>query len=143
MADRSDNENTDHSDDNRINSDDASSPRSWVVPTNQDVLMGHHKRLRVHSGNIRLDRLIEEQLPAHIRASSDFEKTCVVAATILRVQESGGRFLRLDKKKKQWYVLEDSCLHELISSRFRRKVRSYKERQGARSLPSYRPPSSS
>ena len=111
---------------NRIDTD-----YGMVTPSKKDVLLGQGRRFRSHMGNIALDKMIEEKQKEYEDATTRFEKTCIVKGIVLKIKETGSRFLRADDDKSEWNVVEDIVAHESISMRFRNRSRI---RRNSRSL---------
>ena len=93
-------------------------------PCDCDVLLGQGKLRKAHKGNSIMELYIEDKLRAYEEATSQFQKTCVVAGVVQRIQEGGGRFLRFDKRLEEYVVAGDNAAHDSVSGRFRVKVES-------------------
>ena len=63
--------------------------------------------------------------PIYAEQLSNFDKTIVVRSVSDRIDQMGGRFVKLDKQTHQWYVLKgEKKVNDVISARFRIKLKT-------------------
>lgn len=86
-------------------------PIGGFEPTSSDVLCGRGQTNVSHDGNQRLRDTICLHLDTYVSAKSRLEKTLLVAEIVKGVQESGGKFLRKDRKSGKWFDIGEkrSC----------------------------------
>ena len=94
-----------------------------IAPSEGDVLLSQGQKYQSHPGNLVLEGLIERELVAYTKASSRFEKTCVVMRIVQDFKESGGRFLIRKKKTKEWVEARNVAIQDGVGSRCRARMR--------------------
>ena len=92
-----------------------------IVPGPKDVLFGREKISQCHSGNIAYNHLIASSMDEYDRAESRHDKTNIACNIISKVQESGGRFLRLDEAS--WVLVDDDTARRKVTNSFRTRRR--------------------
>jgi len=95
------------------------SARSYVRPSPLDVLCGRGKSCYDHLGNQRFRQIIEQTLPKYAKATTKGEKTFFVRLVVNHISVQGGRFLKLDREKEQWYEGDAICAKSKVGHAFR------------------------
>eukprot|EP00539_Tryblionella_compressa_P002474 CAMPEP_0178741338 /NCGR_PEP_ID=MMETSP0744-20121128/5085_1 /TAXON_ID=913974 /ORGANISM="Nitzschia punctata, Strain CCMP561" /LENGTH=493 /DNA_ID=CAMNT_0020394201 /DNA_START=7 /DNA_END=1488 /DNA_ORIENTATION=+ len=88
-----------------------------ILPKKFDVLFGRGKNTREHTGNLRCALLVEMHLERYEKANKQ-EKTEITRQILAQVHDSGGRFLKHDKKTG-WQEVDRDAAREKISHFFR------------------------
>jgi hypothetical protein len=76
-------------------------------PTTSDVLCGRGQTNASHDGNQRFRASIGLHLDSYLAAKNRLGKTMLVAEIVKRVRESGGKFLKKDRKSGEWFDIAD------------------------------------
>jgi hypothetical protein len=81
------------------------------TPTDEDILCGRGKACEKHPGNKKFSAAIKANLQTYGKASKRLDKSNVVASTLRSLQENGARFIKLDRRTKQYHELSDGQAH--------------------------------
>jgi hypothetical protein len=82
------------------------------TPTDEDILCGRGKACGKHPGNKKVSAAIKANLQIYGEAPKRVEKSNVVASIVRSLQENGARFIKQDKRTKQYHELSDGQAHE-------------------------------
>ena len=92
-------------------------------PTNLDIVCGRGKGYLKHEGNIRFSTVIQANLQRYARAPRRFDKSLLVVSIVDYLRATGARFIKLDRKTKRWYDIEDQA-HEKTGHAIRDQLSS-------------------
>jgi hypothetical protein len=81
------------------------------TPTDEDILCGRGKACGKHPGNKKFSAAIRANLQTYGEAPKRVDKSNVVVSIIRSLRENGGRFIKQDKRSKQYYELTDGQAH--------------------------------
>jgi hypothetical protein len=81
------------------------------TPTDEDILCGRGKACGKHPGNKKFSAAVKANLQAYGEASKRLEKSNVVASILGSLRENGARFIKQDKRTKQYHELSDRQAH--------------------------------
>jgi hypothetical protein len=90
-----------------------------LIPRRFDVLFGRGMTAAEHTGNLRAFHIVEMNRELYEKASKH-EKTYLAEKIVRLINESYGRFLKLDKATGVWQEVESDLAREKISHYFRR-----------------------
>jgi hypothetical protein len=88
-------------------------------PTASDVLCGRGQTNVSHDGNQRFRASIGLHLDSYLAAKNRLGKTLLVAEIVKRVRESGGKFLKKDRKSGEWFDIGDKQACEKVGHALR------------------------
>ena len=91
------------------------------VPLDSDILLGRTKNSWNHIGNKKFRAFVGLHLKRYMEAATRLEKTLVVNDITERVQEAGGRFLKLGKDGR-WAVVTQKTAREKVGHALRDAV---------------------
>jgi hypothetical protein len=77
------------------------------APTDEDILCGRGKARGKHPGNKKFSAAIRANLQTYGEAPKRVDKSNVVVSIIRSLRDNGGRFIKQDKRTKQYYELTD------------------------------------
>jgi hypothetical protein len=81
------------------------------TPTDEDIFCGRGKASGKHPGNKKFSAAIRANLKVYGEAPKRVNKSSVVVSIIKSLRENGGRFIKQDKRTKQYYELSDEQAH--------------------------------
>ena len=81
-----------------------------IIVNNYDVLFGRGKNTREHTGNLRCAYWVEMHCEEYDTAQKAL-KTQIAEKIVTKVLESGGRFLKKDKKVRIMYLYLYECVY--------------------------------
>jgi hypothetical protein len=81
------------------------------TPTDEDILCGRGKACGKHPGNKKFSAAVKANLQLYGEASKRLEKSNVVASILGSLRENGARFIKQDKRTKQYHELSDRQAH--------------------------------
>ncbi len=81
-------------------------------PTDEDIVCGRGKAGGKHPGNKKFSAAIKANLQTYGKASKRVDKSNVVVSIVRSLRENGGRFIKQDKRTKQYYELSDEQAHD-------------------------------
>ena len=89
-----------------------------IEPTEEDVLYGRGKGFMYHSGNLRLQELVQENFERFEDSRIESKKQ-VSWSVVRKVQAEGGRFLKFDSEREVWTVVSDDNARKKVSHAMR------------------------
>ncbi|GKY95601.1 hypothetical protein MPSEU_000521400 [Mayamaea pseudoterrestris] len=104
--------------------------KEYLVPLEEDVLLGRGGRSNHHVGNKRYLAMKEDIQPRYI-AASKAEKTAISQELVDRVKSSGGRFLELDPLRNEWFEITEIKARKKASQTLR-EINTAEERAAKR-----------
>ena len=107
----------------------ASEAKHCVIPGPKDVIFGRDSIARTHLGNARYINIIASHQQQYDDCPTTYDRTIIAADIVLRIKESGGRFLKLDRAGR-WVVVDDEAAKDKVTSAFRGRRRRSKIRSG-------------
>jgi hypothetical protein len=90
-----------------------------IEPKPGDILLGRGKAAFQHEGNSRLRLVIIQTLGRFTTSKSRIEKTNMVRSIVKDIIDRGGRFLKKDPKKPDWYLAGFKDAREKVSHALR------------------------
>jgi hypothetical protein len=81
------------------------------TPADEDILCARGKAYRKHPGNKKFSAAIRANLQTYSEAPKRVDKSNVVVLIVRSLRENGGRFIKQDKRTKQYYELTDGQAH--------------------------------
>ena len=100
-------------------------------PRRFDVLFGKSNVAREHTGTLRAWHLVQMYFVTYERLGK-YQKTEVANKIISIIRESGGRFLKQSKNKRDWVEVSDVAAREKIAHWFRHaRNKKSKEQEGS------------
>jgi hypothetical protein len=81
------------------------------TPTDEDILCGRGKACGKHPGNKKFSAAIRANLQKYGEAPKRVDKSNVVVLVVRSLRENGGRFIKQDKRTKQYHELSDGQAH--------------------------------
>jgi hypothetical protein len=81
------------------------------TPTDEDILCGRGKACGKHPGNNKFSAAIRANLQKYGEAPKRVDKSNVVVLVVRSLRENGGRFIKQDKRTKQYHELSDGQAH--------------------------------
>jgi hypothetical protein len=94
------------------------------VPRPCDVLMGVGKLTHLHTGNMWYQFMIDEYQERYDICATRTDKTIITSAIVMKVKESGGRFLLRKKGETNWSEADDFLAREKVANAFRGRRKS-------------------
>jgi hypothetical protein len=106
-------------------SDEKSNKNDCIdVPRPCDVLMGVGKLTHLHTGNMRYQFMIDEYQERYDSCPTRIDKTIITSEIVMKVKESGGRFLLRKKGETNWSEADDFLAREKVANAFRGRRKS-------------------
>jgi hypothetical protein len=99
-----------------------------IVPGQFDVLCSQSRSSYEHAGNILFKEVIARKLPAYEKAKSKIEKTSFFRHVVNEISSMGGKFLKLDEEKGEWFEVDYASARSKVGKAFRAAV---SEQQGS------------
>ena len=100
-------------------------------PRRFDVLFGKSNLAREHTGTLRALHLVQMHFVTYERLGK-YQKTDVANRIISIIHESGGRFLKQSKNKRDWAEVSDVTARQKIAHWFRHaRNKKLKEEEGS------------
>ena len=88
-----------------------------ILPGPMDILFGRDKIAQSHPGNARFLHVISTLQEHYDSAATKEERFVVAAGIVLRIKESGRRFLKFDDSN--WTVVDDKAARYKVTNAFR------------------------
>jgi hypothetical protein len=85
--------------------------QKMITPTEIDILCGRGRTFAKHPGNKIFNQAVHHNLQNYADAPKRIDKSIVVASVVSSLLDQGTRFLKQDKKSKNYYVLSSEQIH--------------------------------
>lgn len=93
-----------------------------IVPSDHDVLCSQSRSSYEHAGNILFRELIAKKLPAYEKAKTKIEKTSFFRHVVNEISSTGGKFLKLDEERGEWFEVDFASARSKVGKAFRSAV---------------------
>ena len=88
-------------------------------PAKFDILVGRGQPYQSYPGNQRLNHFVKLYREQYLRATERYMKTCIAAAAVKQLQDTGSRFL--ERKEMGWVIADEEVCVEKLAKALRRK----------------------
>ena len=109
-----------------MKTEDTTIEEDGIQPAENDIILGRHKIATHHTGNLRLIAITNSYMEEYKQSTDDkTRKSQILAAIFDQIEQTKGRFLKLDPKEKRWREVTKSVARERISQGLRDGLKDY------------------